>query len=301
MSFQIAQQTGTSYNLDVGNNSLNCIRQYFRILDFLPIPDYNYGYYYAGSKHFTQRTLSHDYYQIFITHNGSGKFIIDQKEYLTTKNTVVILNMNYPHIYQTEGDSWEYEWVNFTGTSCGYYYQKINPNGFTVYDLSESPDLKMHMSTIRELMPYMDEQKYMQTGTAILGLLDAFSDLAAHRTCIGNKNCQNGIQTVVQYINEHYMDDLSLDMLSEMAFLSKYYFTHAFAQYTGMTPYRYVTSVRLAHARQYLILTRQSIEEISWRVGFGNSKNLIRAFKLAMGQTPQQYRVKTRESHLIQQ
>ena len=58
-----------------------------------------------------------------------------------------------------------------------------------------------------------------------------------------------------------------------------------------MTPYKYLTAIRLTYARQLLLYSTDSIEEVSWKTGFKTSKNLIRAFRQAMGTTPQRYRM----------
>lgn len=296
MLIDIGQQHGRLYCLDLRNDSVNYIRGFIAIKDFLPIPDYNYGYYYAGPRHFTRRNVNCGLYQVFITHNGRGKFIIDHEEFYAESDTIAILDLSIPHTYQTAGNFWEYEWVNFSGPSCAYYYSKINPNGFAIYNLADNTILKTLMSQIRKLVIGIDEQKYVQTGTTILCMLDAFYDFAFNRSQQQQLlTCQDNIQRVMRFIDEHYMENISLNQLSELAYLSKYYFIRVFTQYTGMTPFKYLTTIRLSHARQKLVLSHLSIEEISRSVGFGNSKNLIRSFKQATGKTPEKYRKEMRQ------
>ena len=103
-------------------------------------------------------------------------------------------------------------------------------------------------------------------------------------------NCTPNVLATIQYIDEHYMEDITLDQLAEMAFLSKFYYTRIFTSQKGMTPYKYLTNVRLNHARSLMLSTSLSIDKIGWQVGYGGSRNLIRAFKQATGVTPDKYR-----------
>jgi len=286
----IKPERGTTYNLDLGEGSVNCTPMLIQSMEYVPIPEYSYGYFLAGPRHFTQRGTMCKLYQVFITHKGSGRFLLDGKEYIAGPNTVCLLNLQKPHRYETAGDNWEYEWVNFRGPSCGYYYETINPEGFTIYDLQDDATLMARMQDIRASVSLIGRMEFVQTGTRILCLLDAFCAFvnAYHQRQM--TRCHGNIMAAVQYIDDHYMEKLSLDMLADMSFLSKYYFTRAFTRYKGMTPYKYLNSVRLSHARQMLLSTPASVDEIGWRVGYGGSKNLIRSFKLATGTTPDAYR-----------
>lgn len=287
---KIGPEVGRTYNLDLREGSVNCTPLLIHSMESLPIPEYSYGYFLAGPRHFTQRGSLCQLYQVFITHKGSGRILLDGREYIAGPNTVCLLNLQKPHRYETAGDYWEYEWVNFRGPSCSYYDEMINPEGFTIYDLQDDATLMARMQDIRASVSLIGRIEFMQTGTRILCLLDSFCAFvnAYHQRHM--VKCHGNIMAAVQYIDDHYMEKLSLDMLADISFLSKYYFTRAFSRYKGMTPYKYLNSVRLSHARQLLLSSSLSVDEIGWQVGYGGSKNLIRAFKLATGVTPDAYR-----------
>ena len=292
MRIDIGHQAGRSYCLDLREGSVNYIRPTMRTIDQLPIPDYNYGYFFAGPGHFTARNIDCGLYQVFITHNGRGRFITEGREHIVQPDTVALLDLSRPHRYETLGDRWEYEWVNFSGEVCRTYYSRINPDGFIVYDIREGHSVKRIMNDIRQLITSgVSDNLYMRTGTRILNLLDALVDVAWGQIADDRPDYpQDNIRRAIQYMNERYMDPIGLDELSEAAYLSKYYFTRAFAHYTGMTPCKYLSAIRLTHARLLLMYTTDSVEEISWKTGFRTSKNLIRAFRQATGSTPQRYR-----------
>lgn len=287
---KIGPEVGRTYNLDLREGSVNCTPLLIHSMESLPIPEYSYGYFLAGPGHFTQRGSMCRLYQVFITHKGSGRFLLDGGEYIAGPNTIALLNLQKPHRYETSGELWEYEWVNFRGPSCAYYDKMINPEGFTIYDLRDDLTCITRMQEIRASVTRISLMDFVQTSTRILCLLDAFCSFVSEYQQRHLPDCHENIMTTVQYIDGHYMEKLTLDMLADMAFLSKYYFTRAFSRYKGMTPCKYLNSVRLSHARQLLLTTSCTVDEIGWRVGYGGSKNLIRAFSSATGSTPAQYR-----------
>ena len=60
------------------------------------------------------------------------------------------------------------------------------------------------------------------------------------------------VAEVLHYINEHYPDELSLDLLSAKFFISKYHLSHEFHRLVGTSVYRYIIQKRLVIAKQML-------------------------------------------------
>ena len=101
------------------------------------------------------------------------------------------------------------------------------------------------------------------------------------------------VRDVILYINEHFAKPLTLEMLSEKACLSPFYFTRVFTKETGMTPYQYLLSTRISAAKFLLKSTSVSIKEIACRCGFTSSSGFCTAFKKWENLTPKEYRDKT--------
>ena len=93
-----------------------------------------------------------------------------------------------------------------------------------------------------------------------------------------------------QYLDEHFADDCSVAELAREMFLSPYYLSHAFKEWTGYSPKQYIMLSRIACAKELLFSTRLTVGEISARCGFGDASNFVRTFRRTTGQTPEQYR-----------
>jgi AraC-like DNA-binding protein len=68
-----------------------------------------------------------------------------------------------------------------------------------------------------------------------------------------------------------------------------------FAKETGKTLYKYLSDVRMEHAKYMLEVNKLPINEISSHVGYTNSNSFARAFKRSLNQTPTSYRENARK------
>ena len=95
---------------------------------------------------------------------------------------------------------------------------------------------------------------------------------------------------VTTYIDEHYIDGLSLDDVAGATGISRYYVSHLFKELLNTTFVGYVNELRLNRAAMLLLTTDTPIIEIAALSGFNNLSNFNRAFKLHFGKTPSAYR-----------
>ena len=99
------------------------------------------------------------------------------------------------------------------------------------------------------------------------------------------------INRVIDYINTHLQEDLSLEQLSQVANFSKYHFHRQFSEYTGITVSKLVQLMRLKRASYQLVFNKPCrIIDIALDAGFENPESFSRAFKKAHGQTPSEFR-----------
>lgn len=98
------------------------------------------------------------------------------------------------------------------------------------------------------------------------------------------------LKRVLDYIDGHLSEPITLDQLAGEACLSPFHFARLFRTATGLTPHRYVTDRRIAAAQRALTLSRLSLIEIAVANGFGSQDNFTRVFRKSTGLTPRQFR-----------
>lgn len=95
---------------------------------------------------------------------------------------------------------------------------------------------------------------------------------------------------ILSYINQHYMENITLEFLAEQVHLSRHYLAHLFKNKTGKTVFEYILSTRLEQAKRMLSCTQLSIAHIASECGFESSSYFCRRFRSAFGKTPKSFR-----------
>ena len=94
----------------------------------------------------------------------------------------------------------------------------------------------------------------------------------------------------INYINSHYMEPLTLDMISREVHISKYYLCRLFREATGTTFLEYLNDIRLSKAHQLLLETNLSIGEIAAKTGFSSGLRLSKVFHSSYHMPPSKFR-----------
>lgn len=101
---------------------------------------------------------------------------------------------------------------------------------------------------------------------------------------------------IVDYIDQHYMEALSLDSISSVFGITSVYLSSWFKKNIGINLSVYISNVRMEAARRILLEERGiKVAEVAERVGISSSSTFIRQFKSHFGCTPDQYRQKMEE------
>lgn len=101
---------------------------------------------------------------------------------------------------------------------------------------------------------------------------------------------QENVRRILQYINQHFTENFSLQELSNELHLNKYYICHCFKEVTGYTINNYAISKRIEEAKKMLRATDEPIGFISEKLGFNTAVHFSRSFKKYAGMSPQYYR-----------
>lgn len=98
------------------------------------------------------------------------------------------------------------------------------------------------------------------------------------------------LKAVLEYIEDHYTEDLTLEILSRVAGMNAKYFCRYFSSFTNRTPISYLNSYRIDQAALLLDDERISVTEAGLACGFDDTSYFIKCFRKYRGITPGQYR-----------
>jgi AraC family transcriptional regulator len=95
---------------------------------------------------------------------------------------------------------------------------------------------------------------------------------------------------LIEFIEEHLADEISLAALAELVDLSLYHFARVFAQSFGMPPHRYHMARRMELAKRLLQKSVPSVTQLGIQLGFREASSFTKAFRRFTGLTPIEYR-----------
>jgi len=102
--------------------------------------------------------------------------------------------------------------------------------------------------------------------------------------------CRNEIKKALDYIENYYMKEISLQEISDNSNLSKTYFSQLFKQEIGKGFVEYLGEYRIEKARRMIENTDLKIYKISWDCGFNNYRYFAKLFKKITGKSPLEYK-----------
>lgn len=107
------------------------------------------------------------------------------------------------------------------------------------------------------------------------------------------------ITELLAYINEHYSENLSLEKLASVCYVTVPYLSKMFKNAMNITLSEYIKGIRLHHAAVMLLGSPHSIDEVSYECGFPNVHSFIAAFKEKYGATPGHWRKENKPRNTI--
>ncbi len=94
----------------------------------------------------------------------------------------------------------------------------------------------------------------------------------------------------IAYMEEHFAEDINLELLAEQAHMSKNHFIRVFKQHYHETPNKYLNQLRIDHAKELLKGSDQSMVQIAHSCGFADSNYFARVFRQHCNETPRDFR-----------
>jgi len=105
------------------------------------------------------------------------------------------------------------------------------------------------------------------------------------------KNYMPVIERVKFFMNENFIEDISLSQLADIGNMRPFHFNRLFKKITNCTPYKYLLSVRLQLAHLQLKNTSQLVTEVAFASGFKSLDHFSSAYKQQFGHSPSAARI----------
>ena len=100
------------------------------------------------------------------------------------------------------------------------------------------------------------------------------------------------VSAICSYVDEHYQESLYVDNVAQNFCMARSTFTRFFKSNAGIPFIKYLNTVRIRHACEFLAKTKEPVGRIAISVGYSSLSNFNNQFRLVMSMSPSHYRKK---------
>ncbi len=160
-------------------------------------------------------------------------------------------------------------------------------------DLLARQIARLHRALENSVSPLERECLFL---SAMNDLLTRHADSRINNGKIGNENAS--VARVRNYLSANACQNITLDELARIAFLSPFHLLRVFSRKTGLPPHAYQTQIRIERARR-LLLGGSTITQVALATGFFDQAHFSKQFKRYVGITPGRFLASNASRHKI--
>lgn len=261
--------------------------------------------YYIRSKYeqdWNPEPHQHPFTEIFYIVDGKGTFFINGQPFSVKRNGLFIVNSLIPHCEtssETEPLSFIVIGVNNVQFSApnrtNQHYEPEHSAESDHYfnDIDPNEQLLGILKNIEQELSHPEDSSGFVLNTylcLLLVMINKKTNLACMQ--IDESHYSQHVAVAKKYIDTYFCEPITLEMLAQKAFVSKYYLVHDFTKEIGQSPIQYLLNVRINFAKIFLKSSNYAIKHISQLSGFNDYAYFSATFRKLTGISPKDYRKK---------
>ena len=263
--------------------------------DYFDITIYQYGYEQCEPYHPFGPGMR-DHYLIHCILSGSGtyktKYRNQDLTYELHAGQAFLIEPNHlVHYYADGKEPWEYMWIEFDGMKIKeYLHQAGLSQSNPIYEPISQEGATKAFSYLRDIVEQPDLLSAEVMGNTYLFFASLIRSSKAARKIPKNDLLDFYIQSTVDFIENNYMNEITVEDMALHLNLNRSYFSKIFKSSTHKSPQEFLIQYRINKACELLRNTHTSITQIAHLIGYNNPFHFTRAFKNIMGIAPMEWR-----------
>lgn len=233
----------------------------------------------------------HEYYVVGFIESGQRYLSCKNKKYTIETGDLILFNPGDNHTCkQIDGRTLDYRCINIQQEIMRKAVFEITGKDYLPYFKESVLFNNDLVSTLRELhlMVMMEEKEFKKEEIFLFIIQQLITEYADAVSVAASQEANAEIKAVCDYLKNNYMKNITLNDLSDLAGISKYYLIRSFTKQKGISPYSYLETIRIGEAKKLL---EQGIApiEVALQTGFTDQSHFTNFFKKLIGLTPKQY------------
>ena len=227
--------------------------------------------------------------------SGEGYFTYHGKRTRVTAGACFYIDCMEPYAHESSRDfPWQLMWVHFNGATSREYYHYFTQNFSNIFYpicIDRVGDLLRKIIVNTQLKT----SYYEATNSGLISAL-LTEIITAPKYPKKNQPARTSmdekLDKILHYLQIHFTEDITLEELADMFFISKYYLSREFKKKYGEGINACINLFRVNRGKELLRFTDKRIHEISDMCGVPDTNYFIKLFKAAENMTPSEYRQK---------
>lgn len=235
----------------------------------------------------TDKKLGRLDYQLIYVNSGQLTMFYDDREIIAKAGNIVLLPPKIPYKYTNLGsEKISYFWVHFTGSEVETRLEEYSLKPFPmVYTTRSRNHIKQRYYAIFDAF----SRRAIYLERELSALLEHLLITVA-RSIIKDGENQSTLSRSIEYIGANYSDSIRIAKLAEIEHLSVSRYNFLFKQQLGISPTKYILSLRMSSAKELINSTDLSIKQIGIMCGYDDAPFFCKTFKSFFGVSPMEYR-----------
>ncbi|MCY7844404.1 AraC family transcriptional regulator [Bacillus haynesii] len=233
----------------------------------------------------------HEYFVIGFIEKGQRYLLCKGEEYIINQGDLVLFNPYDTHsCEQIDGRALDYRCINVMPDVMRRCVKEITGIDSLPY-FTENVLFRHELNaSLKELhIQILQKEKALKKEELFLNLLEELFRTYSDVTFLENApEPSDEVKAVCGYLESHYQENITLEHLSKLTGWSKYHLLRSFTKQKGISPYSYLETVRINHAKKLLEEGVKPIDA-AFQTGFSDQSHMTKFFKRQVGLTPKQY------------
>ncbi len=242
------------------------------------------------NQSFVLRQEGYPLYHYLQTESGRGIVKVRGEEYILNEGEGLLTAPFIPHSYTKDSPEWITLFAAFTGRIDSSILSITGYRSVLFIDRERGLKIKELVDEIMEKWEMLSTDTYAQSIYCYRMLMN-FTDSALNQTLSDDPLYLRYVEPVIKEIESHYDTELTVQELSRMVYVTPQYLSRLFGRFLGCSVYEYLTSCRINHARELLIMyPHLKVQQIARQSGYSDVSHFIAMFRKATGITPLEFR-----------
>lgn len=230
------------------------------------------------------------FYLIHYITGGRGTYTVGNQQHKLGPGDAFLIRPDETVVYAADKhDPWQYCFFAFNGQAAEQYINRTAFGNSYVTHIEDDSINDLIVETTQTLSSSPSNAD-MYAISQLLRMLLFFAEHYKGENDNHERPLRPDIQKVIDYINFHYADPITVLEMAKLVALERSYFYRLFKNEVGISPKEYLTNLRLDKARYLLTETDYPIGKIAECVGFQSFSSFSRLFTAQYQQSPSQYR-----------